>query len=425
MESASLSAAAGADLYYALHSGLGRRLKMSDSALATTPTDDVGAATLDRFRYQAHLIARACAALVLDPRVSAVICEWHEDYVVQFANGPSEIVSVKHHDGSQNNWTVRQLCVDGGLRHLFERFQLLEEGVTCRLQTNEQLRTGSQQPAALRDCCADRDGDGIAAWATRLTSYLGATDGDLVARFLRRLTIEDGMPDRNVVHPVHVQQLMPPLLGRLGLGGDASEPSYEALVALAFEACAAPGREIVIGALADPAQLGSDAQRSRLLAAKTIDRARVLDAIGRRPGVPSVLLSAPTDLTPSRTRLVKKLEAGGVGATGVRSARRLRANWEMHRNAWSTGLPGDEDVVEDLKARVVREASVAEARTRRAGEHYASEMLIELSPRLQPDSIGGAWPGPLTADLLLGLAFERTEACEIFWSDEFDPDGVT
>lgn len=397
---------------------------MSDPALATTPTDDVGAETLDRFRYQAHLVARACATMILDQRVSAVICEWHEDYIVQFANGPSEIVSVKHHDGSQNNWTVRQLCVDGGLRHLFERFKLLGEGVTCRLQTNEQLRTGSQQPAALRDCCADRDADGIAAWATALTGHLGATDGDDVARFLQRLTIEDAMPDRDVVQPVHVQKLMPPLLGKLGLVGVASELSYEALVALAFAACAAPGREIVIEALADPAQLGSDARRSRLLAAKTIDRARVLEAIGRRRGVPGVLLSAATDLTPNRTRLVKKLEAGGVGATGVRFARRLRNNWEMQRNAWSTGLPGDEEVVEDLRARVVREASLAEARTRRAGEHYADEMLSDLAPRLQPDSIGGAWPGPLTADLLLGLAFERTEACEIFWSDEFDPDAV-
>jgi hypothetical protein len=31
---------------------------------------------------------------------------------------------------------------------------------------------------------------------------------------------------------------------------------------------------------------------------------------------------------------------------------------------------------------------------------------------------------PLTVELLLGLAYERTEACEIFWSDPFDPSGV-
>ncbi|MFP5489590.1 MAG: dsDNA nuclease domain-containing protein, partial [Acidimicrobiia bacterium] len=81
---------------------------MADPTVTVGPTDDVGADTLDRFRYQAHLIARACVAMVDDRRISAVICEWHEDYVIQFANGPSEIVSVKHHDGSQSHWTVRQ-----------------------------------------------------------------------------------------------------------------------------------------------------------------------------------------------------------------------------------------------------------------------------------------------------------------------------
>ncbi len=397
---------------------------MTDPAFTTTPTDDVGAETLDRFRYQAHLVARACVAMILDQRVAAVICEWHEDYIVQFANGASEIVSVKHHDGSQINWTVRQLCADGGLRHLFDRFLLLQERVTCRLQTNEQLRTGAQQPAELRDCCASKDASGISTWATTLAPHLGATGPDVVERFLRVLTIEDGLPDRGVVKPVHVQQLMPELSRELGLDVITAERSYESLVALALDACSAPGHEIVIAAVADPTQLSLDAQQARLVAAKTIDRHRAFDAIGRRSEIPTVLLSAAADLTPSRTRLVKKLEAGGVGATGIRSARRLRINWEQQKSAWSTGLPGDDHVIEDMRARIVREASLAEARTRRPGGQYANEMLEDLRPRLQTDTIGGAWPGPLTPDLLLGLAFERTDACEIFWSDEFDPDSV-
>ena len=71
---------------------------MTDPAFTTTPTDDVGAETLDRFRYQAHLVARACVAMILDQRVAAVICEWHEDYIVQFA-GP---------DGGQKRLVIRQ-----------------------------------------------------------------------------------------------------------------------------------------------------------------------------------------------------------------------------------------------------------------------------------------------------------------------------
>lgn len=397
---------------------------MSDPALSVAPTDDVGAETLDRFRYQAHLIARACVTMIVDRRISAVICEWHEDYVIQFANGPSEIVSVKHHDGSQINWTVRQLCDDGGLRHLFERFMLLDERVTCRLQTNEHLRRGAQQPAGLRDCCAGTDTNALVRWATTLAPHLGTVDVGAATRFLRRLTIEDGLPDRAVVEAVHIQQLVPRLLGRLSVVASTPDAVYESLVSLAMTACTAPGHEVVLEALADPAELSGDAQRARLLASKTVDRNRVLEAVGQRRNIPTVLLSAATDLTPNRTRLVKKLEAGGVGATGIRSARRLRINWEQQQHAWATGLPGDDRIIEDLRARVVREASLAEARTRRPGAHYANEMLDDLRPRLQPESIGGAWPGPLSRDLLLGLAYERTEACEIFWSDEFNPDTV-
>lgn len=397
---------------------------MSDPALTVAPTDDVGAETLDRFRYQAHLVARAFVALVLDRHVSAVICEWHEDYVIQFTNGPSEIVSVKHHDRSQPNWTVRQLCVDGGLRHLFERFKLLGEGVTCRLQTNEHLRQGTGQPAELRDCCASSDELSLARWGTTIAPYLGASDADEATRFLQHLAIEDALPDRDVVEPVHIQQLMPQLLGRLGLAAGPPDVVYGTLVSLALEACASPGHEVVLETLAEPGQLGRDARRTRLLASKTVDRERVVNAVGRRADVPSVLLSASADLVPTRTRLVKKLEAGGVGATGVRSARRLRDNWTQQQNAWGTGLPGDDQVIEDLRARVVQEASHAEARTRRPGAHYANDMLDDLRHRLRPETFSGAWPGPLTSELLLGLAFERTEACEIYWSDEFDPDAT-
>jgi hypothetical protein len=368
---------------------------MIDPVTSTAPTDDIGAETLDRYRYQARLVAQTCVAMVVDRRIKAVICEWHEDYVVQFANGPSELVSVKHHDGSQNHWSVKQLCHEGGLRHLFERFTKLDECCTCRLQTNEHLRNGAEQPARLRDCCAQKDGVALRGWAEKLAPEFGAGELDQVERFLRRLTIEDRLPDRHVIEPVHLHQIMPRLIHELAITGCTASNLYDRLVALATEASAAPGHEIVLEALADPTHLGRDAAQSRLLAAKTIDLDRVLRTIGHRPDIPTVLLSAATDVAPTRTRLVKKLEAGGVGPTGIRSARRLRSNWEQQESAWSSGLPGDREVIEDLRARLIELARVAEARTRL-----------------------------LTPDLLMGLAYERTEECEIYWSDDFDPDAM-
>lgn len=383
------------------------------------PGEDAGAETLDRYLYQAHQVAARCVALILNERVKAIICEWHEDYIVQFANGPSELVSVKHHDGDQPHWTVAKLCSDGGLKHLFERYRLFDENVTCRLQTNEQLRSGD--PADLKAACHGEDEEHRRAWAEKLVGHLGTQDVDLIARFLSTLRIDDGLPDRRMIDSVHKDKLMPLLDADLGLALAEREACYQRLVDLSVEASRSPGAALVVEALSDPSALSGPGDHTRTLEAKTIDRERVLTAIGRSKAVPRILLSSKVAVTTERTNLAKKLEVGGVGATGVNSARRLRANWERHIGAWSTGLPGGDDQIEHLRTEIVRLAGVAEGRTRQSGQQYAVRMIEVLEDLLSEHDDLLAGSTPLTVELLLGLAYERTEACEIFWSDRFDP----
>jgi hypothetical protein len=394
-----------------------------DPVTSASPVEDIGAATLSRYQFQAALVAARCVHMMVDDRIKAIICEWHEDYVVQFANGSSELVSVKHHDGDQLNWTVKQLCEDGGLKHLFHRWSQLGESVTCRLQTNEHMRTGKDEPAALRDACAAHDPAERARWAKLLSKHLGTNDLLAIERFLSVLVIEDRQPDRHTIHTFHVAEVMPQLVGRLSLEGSTVIEAYEDIRTLALDASSEPGREVIFEALADPAALSLDSQKARTLAAKTLDRTRVLEALTKRRG-PKVLLSARLDATPARTRLVKKLEAGGAGPTGMRSAQRLRANWSNYESAWSPELPGQDDVLEHLRTMVVRFAGEAEGATRRPGEHYAAAMTDRLTALLAESDLHQQGRGPLTTELLLGLAFDRTEACEIYWSDPFDPDTV-
>src|SRR4051794_33475496 len=97
---------------------------MSDDNMAfkKQPQEDAGAETLSRYQFQHELAARRCVKVHLQDEVEKVICEWHTDYIVCFRDGRVELVSVKHLEPGQLPWTIRELCDDGGMRTLFERW---------------------------------------------------------------------------------------------------------------------------------------------------------------------------------------------------------------------------------------------------------------------------------------------------------------
>lgn len=127
-----------------------------------------------------------------------------------------------------------------------------------------------------------------------------------------------------------------------------------------------------------------------------------------------------TDAVPSSAyRLAAKLGKGGVGPTGIRHARSLRLNWIAHCDRWRPGLPQAIDPFDDVASKVLGAAHEAESVARAAAGQYGAAMESELVQRLQSSAI--SVPGDSTADtrLLLGCAYELTNQCHIFWSDEF------
>ncbi|MFB6561524.1 dsDNA nuclease domain-containing protein [Streptomyces sp. NPDC056400] len=71
------------------------------------PAVDIWSDTLGNYRYQAEVAAQICVALLTQGFVESVVCEWHEDFVVSYADGSVELVSVKHRGKRRNPWNVR------------------------------------------------------------------------------------------------------------------------------------------------------------------------------------------------------------------------------------------------------------------------------------------------------------------------------
>ncbi|MFG2794664.1 dsDNA nuclease domain-containing protein [Streptomyces sp. NPDC048419] len=86
------------------------------------PEEDSGSDTLGRYRFQAEVAAWDCLAMLTQDTIDFVVCEGHEDFVVAWADGSVELVSVKHREESQGTWPLVKLCKSGGLTHLFDRW---------------------------------------------------------------------------------------------------------------------------------------------------------------------------------------------------------------------------------------------------------------------------------------------------------------
>lgn len=395
--------------------------------LSEPPPDEAGALTAAWYRFQAELAAQMCLAMLAGEAVEQVVCEWHEDYVVVYRDDRSELVSVKHRELGQKPWTLKQLCNEGGLAHLFDRWLAAGGRARCRLQTNDGLRTGAGEPAELKKCCAEAGRAALAPWVAKLKANLvreshGVVDDKVIIDFLLDLRIEDGVPRRTDIRAHNLQEVVPPALERLKRHPTEGPRIYDAVVAEVEAASRLDGRAEVLQLFADPARLDVASEHRVRLAAKTLDRARLLRAIVKeeRRG----LLLEMAGSAGRESVLVKKLKAGAVGPTGINNARNLFHNWRGHVAAWQADLPGASAEFDDVQARVLMLAHSVENQVRKPGEEYGTTMYDALLASLQSRRI--AVPGTSSSDpaLLLGCAMHLTEECEIWWSDEFELEGA-
>lgn len=113
--------------------------------------------------------------------------------------------------------------------------------------------------------------------------------------------------------------------------------------------------------------------------------------------------------------MVRKLEAGGIGPTNVENAKQLRADWTDHVTRWRREVPGSDHEWLDLRTRVFATAAEAELEIETV-DVYGEAMLRAVSRHLEDEQLQGLVGFPLDDKLLLGLVFQLTDECRVWWS---------
>ncbi|GAA5184362.1 hypothetical protein GCM10023322_25690 [Rugosimonospora acidiphila] len=418
--------------------------------LGTAPEEDSGAETQDRYSWQHHCTAADCAAMMSeDSQIRRIVCEIHEDYVVDRGDDDIELVSCKHRETSQGPWSLTDICLGGGIAHLFSRWHTLS-AARVRLVTNAGLKPGKAEAGEVANACLKMaDGvqidDELALCRDQLAFALLAArrqrefDGipltplpprrkaerlpppqdflNLVEKFMGVLRILPELPSRRYIRTQHVEYVMRPALDSIGHNLDAAGVCYDGLVALvAARNAANPLRGQYSSWLSEPRFGSARSVLTALVQSRTIVRDDILGALADAPDRP--LLRRWT--TTGHDRLRVKLVAGGVRGTRVSGALRLREAWLAQWEESKRDLPGDEAERQDLEAKILELAGDVEAEVATSDAGWGDRMYETLRARLRSGRVSPSSGLALTPEHLLGLALDLAADCEIWFSDEFD-----
>lgn len=388
--------------------------------------DDSGAATQSRFRYQHECTARSCIPLLAQGTgVIAVVCEEHEDFIVFYEDAAPELVSVKHREVSQGAWTFATLCSDGGIRHLFDRWQGTGGQTTCRLMTNAGLSPGTDGAGAFANACHGQDAEALKPWVSKLCIRLGVSgDSADVSEFAKCLSIESGLPAREHISASNLRDLVVPAIKQLGLASSSAQHCYERLLGMIARANRdAVGDPInLLDYAANPRCLNPSVSTNRRLRRREIDRERIKEILApESSGSVQLTPDNPSVKPPSPSRLRQKLIRGGLGPTIVDTAVRLRASWYAVESVNRASVPGGDPALEDLRLRVQELVAACEARADRSSA-YAEAMYLDMRESVTTSALEKSVPFTLDNKLLQGLVFQLTDECRVWWSDVFELD---
>jgi len=387
--------------------------------LQTRPEEDSGTTTSGYYEYQYGWVAQH--ALEMTNATSGlewILCEWHTDFILGWGSAFAP-VSVKHREPNSGRWTVAKLFSDGGLLTLYKRWLGLGRPAECRWVTNGGWDTDC---AALASACAPGDCDALNSWLDDHAWRFDGESRDDVRDFLVCLRMNNNSARTADQRVVNVERCSRPALRRLGLTTAAAGRAYDEVVGIARKASQGFGGtepttwcEASQGAL-DHAVLTRAAAENRL-----IRRDQIATLLR---GVADPASADPPPATPGTTTLMKKLNRGEVVPTARAAARRNRLSWTAYEAAYVEPLPAEGRLsqFDSLRARVLSEATDAQLSAKASGEPYGDEMLQGVRERMRGVAGEPAMMRGLTADLLMGLVYDLTARCEVWWSPWFDVD---
>jgi hypothetical protein len=389
-----------------------------DGGLFSLPDEDRGHETALWFGYQYACTVQECLRMLIEP-IRWVLCEWHTDFVCSGIGGlePFCLVSVKHRRPDQGQWSISDLSERGGLKTLYKRWVASNRKHSCRMMTNGGFKVGKDQGKALLNVL-DRGSEGddfhdeVEKYAKLLCPGLEAESDADAQQFLYSLKLVTTSADEHSMIGFLIEQVARPTLSKLGLNVSLARALCRATNELVQEAVfGLDPRTPNVNWMVGRPQI--DATRNRRL----ITRERLVDKLNES-GIPIT-----SDLLPesslAKTVMIRKLNAGNLGPTVMRSAPRLRRRWYELEVSFRADMPGSVgDEVRRLRAEVTHRAGIAENNTRVPGGHYGPEMHTALSELLADSNLNVRVPaGPPE---LMGCAYQLTDECLIWWSDIFD-----
>ncbi len=415
--------------------GLDSRMPLGDAEeilRKVPPPDDAGAETADRYEWQAMMAAADVLGIYFEQldETGAVVaggqftifCEHHEDW--SFATGDgTEIISGKHREASVGALSsFRQLLMDGGVLHLFDRWTALQRTPTCRLVTTAGLASDAAKTAAVCDLLrADPASNHpsveevLAGLCAAIVALRSDGDGDDLANddlraFLTALRLQPGEARRDQVPHLAGERYGRPVAELFGQpdGGNAVWRAVLALIRPRMRD-AGPRRG---GAL--PVVLG--VEHDEALASRTLTLEDVDTAV--RFAVRNISGYAPLPRVIKANKMAVKMTHGGCSDNSVERADALRLQYRRYWRA-RRGNPNTSDQrrrLDNALSRIVDEATGA---VRVDGGQWGAQLWRELGTRLRLME-GTAEVGGLDADLLLGGVSELANNCRAWYTDRFD-----
>lgn len=380
------------------------------------PRGDQGAIAEDGFGFQHDCIGWIAVRMLSDESIARIVCETHEDAQLHYLDGSVELVGCKSRNGSRP-WTPTSLVSEGGLAHLFKSWIDTGRVCRCRLMTDGEFSPGRDGAQGLVTTCASRDAATLATWAAELAPAL-RDEPETVASFLASMTFHwDDLRPRAALGAMNALRLRPWLRANK-LPYTLETHCYALLRDRIAQCCRASTLDPLRGVSLLEASLDplTSARRGRV-ANRTLDRATVEACMLEYQSSSPPLSGDPGAL--DHTKMVIKLERGKVPEQVIASAKRLRASWYERQSAMELRAPGGDGSLHDLRARallIIADAMAAQEHH----EPYGREMYGIVRAALRLDAVGDISMIGLSDELLLGLAFQLTDECELFWSKPFD-----
>jgi hypothetical protein len=395
-------------------------------ALAAMISDDTGADTFRRYKWQAKQ-AVACWLTCLESgadRPIAIVCEHVEDLVVVY---PDRLVFVQLKTKERGSWSDSSVCDAGhGIDSLIRSYKVVATSPAAAVSTYELWLEGSA--AATRTTTSFFEDPTTATPAVR-SRIKGL--GLVVSShedFLVRLRVRPQQPSRAHIDAVilqHIGALWP------AMNTPEREAIYKKLLDCAEDAQAhqLDGARLASGLLDElfpPSEPGDAATGLASMQKHCLTRDMILRLVPPIAGASSEEVLARLREGRPSSALELKMLAAGARAKTVLAAQGLRAGSEIQRQQILASRDDGEEALDGLEQKLLgfARAHATSARIASSGnaitaampaEHVFAEIRKDPSGLVTLDSKGLFGGNP---DDIFGFLCHISDACKFGWRDE-------